>query len=178
MKRIVSLWFPKLSTDRLARLSKKDWSDRAAAAIVWHDGCPRLAAVNPHARAAGLRPLMRLADARALLPDIVTVPSEPRADLRLLEAVAGWCDRYTPWVAIDPLGSALADEIETACSAGGFGGDAGLLLDVTGCTHLFGEGEAGERALLADLVTRLARRDLSCRAAMADTAGAAWALAR
>jgi protein ImuB len=49
---------------------------------------------------------------------------------------------------------------------------------VTGCTHLFGEGEAGERALLADLVTRLARRDLSCRAAMADTAGAAWALAR
>ena len=178
MKRIVSLWFPKLSTDRLARISKKDWSDRAAATVVWHDGCPRLAAVNPHARAAGLRPRMRLADARALLPDLVTVAGEPQADRRLIETIAGWCDRYTPWVAIDPLGGALAEEIETACSAGGFGGDAGLLLDVTGCTHLFGEGEAGERALLADLVTRLARRDLSCRAAMADTAGAAWALAR
>jgi nucleotidyltransferase/DNA polymerase involved in DNA repair len=158
--------------------STKDWSDRAAATVVWHDGCPRLAAVNPHARAAGLRPRMRLADARALLPDLVTVAGEPQADRRLIEAIAGWCDRYTPWVAIDPLGGALAEEIETACSAGGFGGDAGLLLDVTGCTHLFGEGEAGERALLADLVTRLARRDLSCRAAMADTAGAAWALAR
>ena len=121
---------------------------------------------------------MRLADARALLPDLVTVAGEPQADRRLIETIAGWCDRYTPWVAIDPLGGALAEEIETACSAGGFGGDAGLLLDVTGCTHLFGEGEAGERALLADLVTRLARRDLSCRAAMADTAGAAWALAR
>lgn len=178
MKRIVSLWFPKLSTDRLARISKKDWSDRTAATVVWHDGCPRLAAVNPHARAAGLRPRMRLADARALLPDLVTIAGEPQADRRLIEAIAGWCDRYTPWVAIDPLGGALAEEIKTACSTGGFGGDAGLLLDVTGCTHLFGEGEAGERALLADLVTRLARRDLSCRAAMADTAGAAWALAR
>jgi protein ImuB len=178
MKRIVSLWFPKLSTDRLARISKKDWSDRAAATVVWHDGCPRLAAVNPHARAASLRPRMRLADARALLPDLVTVAGEPQADLRLIEAIAGWCDRYTPWVAIDPMGGALADDIERTYSAGGFGGDAGLLLDVTGCTHLFGEGEAGERALLADLVTRLARRDLSCRAAMADTAGAAWALAR
>lgn len=145
---------------------------------MWHDGCPRLAAVNPHARAAGLRPRMRLADARALLPDIVTVAGEPQADLRLIEAIAGWCDRYTPWVAVDAMGGALADDIERACSTGGFGGDAGLLLDVTGCTHLFGEGEAGERALLADLVTRLARRDLSCRAAMADTAGAAWALAR
>ena len=121
---------------------------------------------------------MRLADARALLPDLVTTAGEPQADRRLVETVAGWCDRYTPWVAIDPLGGALAEEGAEACSAGGFGGDAGLLLDVTGCTHLFGDGEAGERALLADLVARLARHDLSCRVAMADTAGAAWALAR
>ncbi len=121
---------------------------------------------------------MRLADARALLPDLVTTAGEPQADRRLVETVANWCDRYTPWVAIDPLGGALAEDNVEACSAGGFGGDAGLLLDVTGCTHLFGDGEAGERALLADLSTRLARHDLSCRVAMADTAGAAWALAR
>ena len=96
MKRIVSLWFPKLSTDRLARISKKDWSDRAAATVVWHDGCPRLAAVNPHARAAGLRPRTRLADARALLPDLLTIAGEPQADRRLIETIADWCDRYTP----------------------------------------------------------------------------------
>ncbi|MGL1446755.1 hypothetical protein ACSTJA_23780, partial [Vibrio parahaemolyticus] len=88
-----------------------------------------------------------------------------------------WCDRYTPWVAIDPLGDAVAVEDTDPCSAGGFGGDAGLLLDVTGCGHLFGQGsdkgEAGERALLADLTERLSRHDFACRAAMADTAGAA-----
>ena len=182
MKRIVSLWFPKLSTDRLARAtpapSNRDWSARAAATVVWLEGCPRLIAVNPHARTAGLRPHMRLADSRALVPDLITAPAEPQADHRLIETLANWCDRYTPWVAIDPLGGALAEEGTEACSTGGFGGDAGLLLDLTGCTHLFGQGEAGERALLADLTERLARHDLTCRAAMADTAGAAWALAR
>ena len=178
MKRIVSLWFPKLSTDRLARSGPKDWSARAAATVVWLDSCPRLAAVNPHARAAGLRTYMRLADARTLVPDLVTTAVEPQADRRLIETLANWCDRYTPWVAIDPLGSAIAEEGAEACSAGGFGGDAGLLLDVTGCGHLFGKDETGERALLADLVERLARHDFTCRAAMADTAGAAWALAR
>src|SRR5262249_53495222 len=177
MKRIVSLWFPKLSTDRLARVTR-DWSVRAAATVVWLDGCPRLVAVNPHARTAGLRPHMRLADARALVPDLVTTAGEPQADRRLIETLANWCDRYSPWVAIDPLGGAIAEEGAEACSAGGFGGDAGLLLDVTGCTHLFGKDEAGERNLLADLVERLARHDFTCRAALADTAGAAWALAR
>lgn len=121
---------------------------------------------------------MRLADARALMPDLVTTSGEPQADHRLIETIANWCDRYTPWVAIDPLGGAIAEEGTEACSAGGFGGDAGLLLDVTGCGHLFGQGDAGEHALLADLTERLARHDLACRAAMADTAGAAWALAR
>lgn len=125
---------------------------------------------------------MRLADARALVPDLLTTAVDPQADRRLVEALAGWCDRYTPWVAIDPLGDAIAQErpdgrIE-ACGAGGFGGDAGLLLDVTGCGHLFGKDAAGEKALLADLVERLARHDFTCRAALADTAGAAWALAR
>jgi protein ImuB len=184
MKRIVSLWLPKLSTERLARPdqspSPRDWQARAAATVVWHQGGPRLAAANAHARAAGLRPAMRLADARTLVPDLLTAAADPVADRRLLEAVAGWCDRYTPWVALDPLGAALAagEDGAEACAAGGFGGDAGLLLDITGCAHLFGAGEAGERALLADLVERLTRHDLSCRAAMADTAGAAWALAR
>jgi protein ImuB len=121
---------------------------------------------------------MRLADARALVPDLLTTSVDPQADRRLIEAIANWCDRYTPWVAIDPLGGAIAEEGTEACSAGGYGGDAGLLLDVTGCSHLFGKDEAGERALLADLTQRLSRHDIACRAAMADTAGAAWALAR
>src|SRR4030081_2486341 len=92
---------------------------------------------------------MRLADARTLVPALVTTALEPQADRRLIEILANWCDRYTPWVAIDPLGSAIAEEGVEACSAGGFGGDAGLLLDVTGCAHLFDQGEAGGSGLVA-----------------------------
>jgi protein ImuB len=187
MKRIISLWFPKLATDRLARsgasASSANWRDRPAATVAWSDNCPTLAALNPHARAAGLRVNMRLADAHTLVRELVTTGVEPDADRTLVEQLASWCDRYTPWVAIDPLGAALAAPDATmVCSAGGYGGDAGLLLDVTGCGHLYGpqgdKGEAGERALMADLVQRLSRHDFTCRAAMADTAGAAWALAR
>jgi protein ImuB len=52
--------------------------------------------------------------------------------------------------------------------------DDGLLLDITGTDHLWG----GEAAMLVDLVARLARWGVPARAAIADTAGAAWALAR
>ncbi|MBS0539592.1 MAG: DNA polymerase Y family protein, partial [Proteobacteria bacterium] len=179
MKRIISLWFPKLATDRLARSGASDWRGKPAATVALRDACPTLAALNPHARALGLRVNMRLADAHTLLPKLTTTPVEPEADRALVEQIASWCDRYTPWVAIDPLGAALAvPDAALVCAAGGFGGDAGLLLDVTGCGHLYGQGEGGERALMADLVQRLTRHDFTCRAAMADTAGAAWALAR
>lgn len=76
--------------------------------------------------------------------------------LRLTE----WCGRYTPWAALD--------------SAQEPGGAAGLWLEITGCAHLFG----GEEALARELVARLARFGLSARLGLADTPGAAWALAR
>ena len=50
----------------------------------------------------------------------------------------------------------------------------GVWLDTTGCAHLFG----GEQAMLDDLVTRLERLGFGVRAALADTPGAAWAVAR
>ena len=165
----------------------KDWLAKTAALIGFHQGGPRIVAVNEHARSAGIRPGQRLADARTLVPDLSTAHAEPQADLKLLETLAGWCERYTPWVAIDPLGGALVDsgfemdaaaELVDRMATASFGGDGGLMLDVTGCGHLFGPGIEGERALLADLTTRLARHGFTVRAAMADTAGAAWALAR
>ena len=51
---------------------------------------------------------------------VAAVINAPQADQRLIETIAGWCDRYTPWVAIDPLGGALVEEGAEACSAGGF----------------------------------------------------------
>jgi protein ImuB len=134
------------------------------------------------AERGGLVPGLPLADARARVPELETAAHDPAGDARALAELAAWCDRYTPWVAVDGSASASASASASGGSGGGgcdWGGAAGLLLDVTGCCHFFGKTEPeSENALLADLVTRLARRGVSARAALAETPGAAWALAR
>ena len=102
----------------------------------------------------GLQPGHPLADARALVPGLRTAPADPNGQRAALATLADWCVRYTPSVTLD--------------------GDDGLLLDVTGCAHLFG----GEDALLADLARRLSRALIVAKASIADTPAAAWAIAR
>ncbi|WP_421993650.1 Y-family DNA polymerase [Qipengyuania sp.] len=114
---------------------------------------PRIEAVNRAGAAAGARRGMMLADARTLCPEIATAPSDPAGDLTFLEDLAIWAQRWGPWSALDA--------------------PDGLLVDVTSVPHLFG----GEKHLLADVHEAFAKRRLSIRAAIAPTAGAAWALA-
>ena len=152
-RRIVSLWLPRLSTDAHVRRFP-DLRDRPLAAVLAERGRLTVAAVNRAAEAAGVRTAMTLADARAVEPALAVFDAEPESDARLLERLAAWCTRYTPWTAPD--------------------GTDGVVLDITGCAHLFG----GERALLADLKTRLAVAGFESRAALADTPAAAWAVAR
>ncbi|QYJ08537.1 DUF6504 family protein [Qipengyuania flava] len=114
---------------------------------------PRIEAVNRAGSAAGARKGMMLADARTLCPEIATAPSDPAGDLAFLEHLAVWAQRWGPWSALDA--------------------PDGLLVDVTAVPHLFG----GEERLLADVYEAFARRKLAVRAALAPTAGAAWALA-
>jgi protein ImuB len=130
------------------------------ATFVNQKGALRLEAVCARAADAGLAPGTMLADARAMVPSLQVRAADPAADARLLEDLAAWCERYTPYVAIDR-------------SHPGAGGGA-LWLDVTGCAHLFG----GEAGLRADLLARLRRQGLAAAAAIADAPGAAWALAR
>lgn len=114
---------------------------------------PRIEAVNRAGSAAGARRGMMLADARTLCPEIATAPSDPAGDLAFLQNLAVWAQRWGPWSALDA--------------------PDGLLVDVTAVPHLFG----GEERLLADVHEVFARRKLAARAALAPTAGAAWALA-
>lgn len=113
----------------------------------------RLSAVSETARRLGLSVGQKATDAMALVPELQTADAEPEADAVALQALADWCVRFSPAVAIDA--------------------PDGLFLDVTGVDHLWG----GEAAMLADLIERLAANALPFRCAIADTPGAAWALA-
>ena len=117
----------------------------------------RVVAADPVAQMAGILPGLTLADARALVPDLEVANADPPGDAQALAALADWCSRYTPWAAV----------------ASARTGEHSLWLDVTGCTHLFG----GEGALLGDAAMQLEAFGFACRAALAGTPGAAWAVA-
>jgi protein ImuB len=165
MKRVISLWLPRFATDRLSRTGSHPDRAQPLATVTSIHGGQRLAAVNHAATKNGLAPGLPLADARALCPGLRVVAAAPEADLAALDRLTAACERYTPWTSADPLGGGLLASM---------GGAAGIWLDVTGCTHLFG----GEESLLADLVERCRRAGYQARVAMADTPGAAWAFAR
>lgn len=116
-------------------------------------GLRRLAAVDEGAAGLGLFPGQKAADAAALVPDLVVADIEPDQDAHALQALAEWCVRFSPAVAVDP--------------------PDGLFLDIEGLAHLWG----GEAALMADFRRRLAGAGHVVRLALADTPGAAWALA-
>ncbi|MEM0899332.1 MAG: DNA polymerase Y family protein [Pseudomonadota bacterium] len=118
-----------------------------------HKSAMRIAAMDERARSLGLRIDQGLADARAQCPDLDIVPHVLDADHALLNALADWCDRYTPLVALDS--------------------NHGLFLDITGCAHLF----SGEHAMVRDLLARLFEQGFAAQAGVADTAGAAHAAA-
>lgn len=153
----MAIWCAHLSIDRwllaegCARGEGADAQPHALIAETAHG--PRITALNPAAVQAGVRRDALLADARAVCPSLATSPADPAGDLAFLEALALWAQRWGPWSAIDP--------------------PDGIIIDVTGVSHLFG----GEAALFGDAGRRLATRGLTVRTAIAPTAGAAWALA-
>jgi protein ImuB len=114
----------------------------------------RLAACDAKALELGLTPGTALADARARVPDLAVFNHDPAADTRLLGWLADGCERYTPACMLDP--------------------PQGLLLDITGCTHLFDD-EAG---LARDLKARLRRHGLTSRIALGTTPDSAQAKAK
>lgn len=114
----------------------------------------RLTAVDRKATSLGLSAGMTLADARAMMPALKVMAANEPADRKLLEQIAEWCDRYTPFVALDPPHA--------------------LLLDVTGVDHLFG----GEKRLLDQIRSDLSRQGFAVRGALAGTAAASRAMAR
>ena len=114
----------------------------------------RLTALDEAAEAIGLKPGQGVAEARAICPPLDVIAADDTADRQFLEAVADWCDRYTPLVALD--------------------GVDGIFLDITGCAHLFG----GEKAMLDDVLKRLFHLGLDARGAVSSAPGLSWAAAR
>ena len=137
MTRVVSLFLPTLSTDRVRRKA----GDAAPPpetplVLVGRDGRRRVVlAADAAAQAAGLRVGMPATKAQALVPGLVIQDADPAADAEALDRLALWMlQRFAPIVAADP--------------------PDGIVIDSTGADHLHG----GEAAMLATLVEQARRR--------------------
>lgn len=179
MRRALSLYLPRWPVDLIRRRMRSgrnagrrehDGADRQRPAATGHDdpADPVLLVVASQgdrqcvvhgcgqAEAAGVRPGMTLAHARALLPvEAVDVRAlDADGDGRALRALAQWAAQFSPTVAPDP--------------------PDGLLLDITGCQRLF----HGERRLIERIGTSVEHLGFGARIASAPTFGCAWAVAR
>lgn len=156
MSRVVSLYLPTWPTDRLRRKMGAAAPDaEVPLVLVRHSGRRReVVAANAAAIQAGLRIGMPATKAQALMKELVIQDADPAADAEALDRLAVWALRYSPVVATDA--------------------PDGLVIDATGATHLGG----GEDAMLREMISRLEAVGIMARAAIADTRGAAHALAR
>lgn len=152
-KRFVSIWFRYLITDWFT-LRQPEFRHLPFVLSAPSHGKMIITATNAIAETQDVTKGMTVADARVVIPSLQVADDQPGLADKLLNRLAEWCIRFSPCVATDP--------------------PDGLLLDVSGCSHLWG----GDELYLATIINRLQERGYTIRAAMADTIGAAWGIAR
>jgi protein ImuB len=156
-RRILSLWLPRLPIDRIKRqLSQQSVAlgETPTVVVAKQNNALVIYALDDVAARSGLEVGLPLANARAICPELTVFDADPVADVKTLNDIADWCDRFTPLVALDS--------------------PHGLYLDITGCAHLFG----GERALLKIVCGALTRRGFVVSAGIAGTSICARTMTR
>jgi protein ImuB len=154
MRRILCVWLPDWPVTR-ARLERGFVTpDRPFALIETVKEARIVTALNEAAAAKGVRVKQKLADAKAVVPDLQNLADDPQGDEAALTKLMGFTQCFSPLTAVNS--------------------PDGLWLDITGCAHLFG----GEESLAATLLAALKRRGIPARAGVAGTFGAAWAFSR
>ncbi len=153
MKRYVSIVFPNLLTDWLA-IRKPELKGQVFVFTIATRGRIVITAASIEAEKQGIFAGIPLADAKAIIPDIKCFDDQENLHKKLLTRIGKWSIRFTPFVAIN-----LPD---------------GLLLDCSGCTHLWG----GEKNYLQTIIKKLNEAGYNARAAISDTIGTSWAIAR
>ncbi len=152
-KRYLYIWFRYLATDRLAKI-RPELRGKPFLLYAPEHGRMVVKAASQQLTRENISPGMVVADVRAILPSVEVFSADAVAEEKLLKEMAEWCIRYSPVVATDA--------------------PDGLILDISGCPHLWG----GERAYIRSVILRLSKGGYDVCAAIADTVGAAWAVAR
>ncbi|MDP2115388.1 MAG: DNA polymerase Y family protein, partial [Bacteroidota bacterium] len=151
-RRYLYIWFRYLATDRLAKI-RPELRGKPFLLSAPEHGRMVVRASSQSLTKDGISPGMVVADVRTILPSVEVFPDDTVAEEKLLKDLAEWCLRYSPVAATDS--------------------PDGLILDISGCPHLWG----GELPYIQSITARCRKGGYDVRTAIADTIGAAWALA-
>lgn len=114
-----------------------------------------IVALDRAAVSVGLRKGMAVSKAQAMVRGLHLVDHDPKRDAEALERLALWAlQRFSPIVVQDP--------------------PDGIVIDIAGADHLYG----GEEAVLEKILAQVHGATLNASAALADSWGAAHAIAR
>ncbi|NRB35117.1 MAG: DNA polymerase Y family protein [Rhodobacteraceae bacterium] len=152
-RRILSLWFPRLGAERVLRLSYPG-AEVPLAVVDEVSNMQVITALSAAASRAGLHVGQPVRDAHAICAGLITRARNASDEAAFLTVLRRWAGKFSPWVAEAP--------------------PDGLVIDLSGCAHLFG----GEEALMQVIMQDCADMGLTVCPGIADTLGAAWALAR
>ena len=157
MPRVMCVYFPHWSLQRIWH-DQPGLRDRPIAITrpIANKGSKVIACCG-RAQRHGVRPGMAHAEALAMLPGLTCVAEDLDADRHALTQLAEWAQRFSPIVGLE-------DTIAPAC----------LFIDTTGCAACFG----GEEALVQKVNEEFRANGWAVVIALADTIGAAWAMAR
>ena len=152
-RRILSLWFPRMGAERLLRQARM--AEDLPFAVLRDSGQMKvISSLSITAESQGLSCGQSLRDAMAICPSLITKLQNPQLEAKFLTSLCRWANKFSPWV---------AEEVSNA-----------LVIDLTGCAHLFG----GEEGVVQQVELDCIDLGLSVHIGIADTKGAAWALAR
>ena len=155
MKRILCAWLPRFPIQRLHRQPEL----KSIPIILYRESGNRAQVTisSRDAIASGVRSGTSLAEAQALCESATFIPHDIEADTHELHALALLMQYFSPTVGLEQASNSHC-----------------LLLDITGCAHLFGD----EFGLTHKLIAELARYGYFAHVAVAKTIGAAWGIAR
>jgi len=151
-KRFLSLYFPYLGVEHIFR-SKSDLNKTPYAVVSKNNNVLFINSISFFAKDKGLYIGQSLNDAQVLCPNLHVKEVDFFTENRFLKVLQRWAKKFSPLVSID--------------------GKTSLILDITGCGNLF----RGEGNLIRKIEQDSIDMKLTVIIGVADTIGAAWALA-
>ena len=126
-RRIIAIWFPYMGAERILRKTQHN-PEEPIIIVAKKAQSEIITSISAVAQYKGLFVGQSLRDASAICTRLFVQTQNSYAETQFLKGICRWSSKFSPWVASE--------------------GNSGLIMDITGCSHLFG----GENEMIAQIL--------------------------